>query len=271
MQKILDTAIEYFKKDDFQNYIFQIIAAVIIGLAGYFFVKFIINLLKKILNKTHIDHTAVTFITSVTKVILYIIIIITIMSTLGINVNSILTAIGAAAITAGLALQNALSNIASGVIILMTKPFTAGDRLEVGGVLCTVKNIRIFTTTVNTLDNKVITIPNSTLTSNNIINCTMVDHRRVDLKYCISYGDDIDKVREVIISTAAKCELILKDPRPSVYVGEHLDSGLQILVRVWTVSEDYDYAYFYMQENVKKAFDKNGITIPYPHIVIKNS
>ncbi len=270
MEYIFENLAYYFNKEDVKDYIFQIMGAIIIAVAGYFVVKILVKLLKNILGKTHIDHAAVTFITSVTKVILYAFVIITILSTLGINVNSIITAVGAAAITAGLALQNSLSNIASGIIILLTKPFTSGDRLEIDGVKCTVQNIKIFTTTVNTLDNKVITIPNSKLTSENIINCTMVDHRRVDLKYCVSYEDDLSKVKSVILEVTKNCKQILTDPEPAVYVGEHLESGIQILVKVWAVPEDYDDVYFYMQENVKNAFDKNGITIPYPHLIVKN-
>lgn len=269
MKYVFENLTEYFKKDDVQDYIFQILGAIVIAIVGYFIVKILVKLLKEILGKTHIDHTAVTFITSVAKVILYIFVIITVLSTLGVNVTSIITAVGAAAITAGLALQNSLSNIASGVIILLTKPFAAGDRLEIDGIKCTVKNIKIFTTTVNTLDNKVITIPNSKLTSENIINCTMVDQRRVDLKYCVSYDDDLAKVKSVVLNVAENCDKILNSPKPAVYVGEHLDSGIQILVKVWAATDDYDEVYFYMQENVKTAFDKNNITIPYPHIVIK--
>ena len=161
------------------------------------------------------------------------------------NVASLITALGAAALTAGLALQDLLKNVVSGLVILINKPFVSGNILDFEGVKGTVEEINIFSTTVHTLDNKLVTIPNSRLTSNNVVNCTMVEQRRVDCTFSISYDDDIDKVREIILNLMATNEMILKDP-----------------------PDDYYEVYFFLQENVKKEFDKNGITIPYPHLVI---
>lgn len=247
--------------------VLMLIAVIVIG---YVAAKLIIRLLKNILNKTNIDHTAVTFVVSLAKVLLYIIIAITALATIGVNVASLITAVGAAALTAGLALQDSLSNLASGMIILFNKPFVAGDILEFEGIKGRVENIKIFFTTIHTLDNKTVTIPNSRLTSNNVVNCTMVDKRRVDLKYTISYEDDISKVKGLIYTLISTNEKILNDPEPAVHVGEHLDSGIEIIVMVWATPDDYYDVYYFMQENVKLVFDKNGITIPYPHVVVKN-
>lgn len=251
-----------------QDFGFQIIFSIIIAIVGYIFVKIIISFLKKVLNKTKIEQTALTFIISVSRVVLYTFIIIAILSTLGVNVNSIIAAVSAAALTAGLALQDTLSNIASGVIILISKPFVAGDIIEFEGLKGRIVSIKIFTTTINTYDNRTVTIPNSHLTKQNLINCTKEEVRRLDLKYTVSYEDDIQKVKDVINDVIGKNPLILIDPQPSVFVGEHLDSGLQILVMLWIEPNDYYPVYYYMQENVKIAFDKNGITIPYPHMMI---
>lgn len=254
-----------------QDFGFQVFLAVIIAIVGYIFVKLIISFLKKILSKTKIEKTAITFIVSVSRVILYIFVIIAILSTLGVNVNSIIAAVSAAAITAGLALQDTLSNLASGIIILISKPFVAGDVIEFESLKGSVVSIKIFTTTINTYDNRTVTIPNSHLTKNNLINCTKEGVRRLDLKYTVSYDDDIQKVKDVIVGVINENNLILSDPKPTVYVGEHLDSGIQILVMVWIEPNNYYPVYYYMQENVKTAFDRNGITIPYPHmIVLKN-
>lgn len=254
-----------------QDFFFQIIAAIIIAIVGYTFVKILISFLKKVLNKTKIEKTAITFIISVSRVILYIFVIIIILSTLGVNVNSIIAAVSAAALTAGLALQDTLSNIASGVIILISKPFVAGDIIEYQGIKGKVISIKIFTTTINTYDNRTVTIPNSHLTKENLINCTKEVNRRLDLKYTVSYEDDIQIVKEVIMDVIHNNDLILTDPQPSVHVGEHLESGLQIQVMVWIEPDNYFPVYYYMQENVKLAFDRNGITIPYPHmLVLKN-
>lgn len=242
---------------------------VVIIFIGYIFTKLITKILRKVLTKTNIDHTAVTFILSFVRGAMYLIVIITALATVGVNVASIITAVGAAALTAGLALQDSLSNLASGMIILFNKPFVAGDMLEFEGIVGRVKDIKIFFTTIHTLDNKIVTIPNSRLTTNNVINCTMVDKRRVDLKYTISYNDDINKAKSLIFNLINENEKILKDPKPEVYVGNHLESGIEIIVFAWVNTDDYYNVYYHMQENVKLIFDKNDITIPYPHIVIK--
>ena len=247
--------------------VLMLIAVIVIGYAS---VKIIINLIKKVLIKTSIDHTAITFILSFLRVILYVIVVITALSTIGVNVASLITAVGAAALTAGLALQDTLGNLASGMIILLSKPFIAGDILEFEGITGKVENIKVFFTTIHTLDNKIVTIPNSRLTTNNVINCTKVDKRRVDLKYSISYDDDISKVKALIYTLISENDKVLNDPEPTVYVGKHLDSGIEIVVMLWTTPDDYYSVYYYMQENVKLTFDKNNITIPYPHVVVKN-
>ena len=247
--------------------ILMLVAVIVIG---YVSVKIIINIIKKILLKTSIDHTATTFIISFLRVLLYLIVVITALSTIGVNVASLITAVGAAALTAGLALQDTLGNLASGMIILLSKPFVAGDVLEFEGITGRVENIKVFFTTIHTLDNKTVTIPNSRLTANNVVNCTKVDRRRVDLKYSISYDDDISKVKALIYNLISENHKILNEPEPTVYVGKHLDSGIEIVVMLWTTPDDYYNVYYFMQENVKLAFDKNGITIPYPHIVVKN-
>ena len=247
--------------------VLMLIAVIAIGYAS---VKIIIKLIKKVLMKTSIDHTAITFILSFLRVILYVIVVITALSTIGVNVASLITAVGAAALTAGLALQDTLGNLASGMIILLSKPFIAGDILEFEGITGKVENIKVFFTTIHTLDNKIVTIPNSRLTTNNVINCTKVDKRRVDLKYSISYDDDISKVKALIYTLISENDKVLNDPEPTVYVGKHLDSGIEIVVMLWTTPDDYYSVYYYMQENVKLTFDKNNITIPYPHVVVKN-
>ncbi len=252
---------------DIMPSVLMFVAVIVIG---YVLVKVIITLIKKILFKTTIEHTAITFILSFVRVILYLIVVVTALSTIGVNVASLITAIGAAALTAGLALQDTLGNLASGMIILLSKPFVAGDILEFEGITGRVENIKVFFTTIHTLDNKTVTIPNSRLTTNNVINCTKVDKRRVDLKYTISYDDDISKVKALIYTLISENDKVLNDPEPTVYVGKHLDSGIEIVVMLWTIPDDYYSVYYFMQENVKLTFDKNNITIPYPHVVVKN-
>ena len=268
------------------EYLSKALVCVAVIVIGYIITRLIIGILRKILNKSRMDGTAEGFVLSVLKVIFYFIVAVTALGTIGVNVASLITALGAAALTAGLALQDLLKNVVSGLVILINKPFVSGNILDFEGVKGTVEEINIFSTTVHTLDNKLVTIPNSRLTSNNVVNCTMVEQRRVDCTFSVSYDDDIDKVREIILNLMAlgivtgnnkeyisktktkTNEMILKDPEPTVRVGEHLDSGVQIKVFAWATPDDYYEVYFFLQENVKKEFDKNGITIPYPHLVI---
>lgn len=173
---------------------------------------------------------------------------------------------GAAAVTAGLALQDTIKNFVSGIIIIFSKPFTAGDLIEFEGIEGYVESIRVFYTTITTYENKSVKIPNSKLTSNNVTNCSSGEYRRVSLKYTVSYEDQITKVKSVIYSVISKNNKILAQPESKVYVSKHLDSGVEISVFVWGHPDDYFPIYFYMQEQVKLAFDENGITIPYPHV-----
>lgn len=260
--------------NQFQTQLFDFLTKSLVVVAvmviGYLVVGILTKLMKKLLMKTRLDQTAASFIVSVAKVLLYFIVAVTALGTIGVNIASLITALGAAALTAGLALQECLSNVVSGLVILINKPFVAGDILELQGVTGKVECIKIFSTTIHTLDNKLVTIPNSNLTKNNIVNCTMVDKRRVDLKYSISYDSDITKVKGLLYSLIATNDKIMTDPEPKVYVGEHLDSGIQIVAMLWVNPEDYYDVYYFMQEKVKLIFDKNDITIPYPHIVVKN-
>ena len=265
MDKFLEKTQGFFNNN--LSVILMFVAVLVIGIS---IAKIITNILKKIMYKTNIEHTAVTFLLSLIKVLLYLIVAITALSTIGVNVTSLITAVGAAALTAGLALQDSLSNMVSGIIILFNKPFVAGDLLEFEGVRGKVESIQIFFTTISTPDNKLVTIPNSRLTTNNVVNCTMVDKRRVDLKYSISYDDDITKVKGLLYTLISKNDKVLNNPEPAVYVGRHLDSGVEIEVFLWTHPDDYYSVYYFMQENVKLMFDENSITIPYPHIVVKN-
>lgn len=212
------------------EYLSKALVCVAVIVIGYIITRLIIGILRKILNKSRMDGTAEGFVLSVLKVIFYFIVAVTALGTIGVNVASLITALGAAALTAGLALQDLLKNVVSGLVILINKPFVSGNILDFEGVKGTVEEINIFSTTVHTLDNKLVTIPNSRLTSNNVVNCTMVEQRRVDCIFSVSYDDDIDKVREIILNLMATNEMILKDPEPTVRVGEHLDSGVQIKV-----------------------------------------
>ena len=249
----------------------NLVGAALIIIIGFWVSKKIVKIIKKGMLKAKNDYTVITFIGSVVNIILKFIIIISALAVLGVDITSILTAFGAAMVAIGLALQNSLSNIASGVLIILNKTFKAGDILEFQGMTGTVVKIDLFNTHMKTYDNREIIVPNSIMTGDSVINCTSQDKRRVDLKFSISYDDDILKVKGLLYTLIANYDLVMKDPEPAVYVGSHADSAIIIEVKLWTDPENYWKVYYYMMENVKLLFDKEGITIPFPQVVVHNA
>lgn len=249
----------------------NLVGAALIIIIGFWVSKKVVKIIKKGMVRAKNDYTVITFIGSVVNIILKFIIIISALAVLGVDITSILTAFGAAMVAIGLALQNSLSNIASGVLIILNKPFKAGDILEFQGMTGTVVKIDLFNTHMKTYDNREIIVPNSIMTGDSVINCTSQDKRRVDLKFSISYDDDILKVKGLLYTLIANYDLVMKDPEPAVYVGSHADSAIIIEVKLWTDPENYWKVYYYMMENVKLLFDKEGITIPFPQVVVHNA
>jgi len=172
--------------------------------------------------------------------------------------------LGAAGLAVGLALQGSLSNFAAGVLMIIFKPFKVGDFVEAGGTAGVVVDINIFTTIMKTGDNKKIIIPNGKINSDNITNFSANDTRRVDLVAGVSYGDDLDKVKTVLKEILAADERVLKDPEPTIGVLELADSSVNFAVRPWVKTADYWPTLFAVQEEIKKRFDKEGISIPFP-------
>ena len=226
----------------------------LVMIIGFLILKIVLLPIKKMLMKSKVDHTAKTFLYSLLRVILYGIVVI--------------TALGAAALTAGLAFQDTLKNFVSGMILLFNKPITSGDLIQIDAFEGYVDSIRIFYTQIHTFDNRVVQIPNSRLTANCIVNCSTAGTRRVDISVSVSYEDNLTKVKSVIYGEISKNPMILSDPEPKVYVSNHRDSGVEILVLMWTEHDNYYSVKFDMEEKIKLAFDENGITIPYPHIQI---
>lgn len=236
---------------------------------GFLIVRVALALLRRLILKTKLDHTVKTFLFSFVKVLLYFIVVMMALANAGIDVTTVIASVGAALVALSFALQNTISNFFSGFILLFTKPFTADDFIEFEGHEGFVENVRMFYTTIRTYDNKMVKIPNSKLTSSSVINCSLGGLRRVKNVYSVSYEDNITKVRSVILDVVSRNPMIVSEPEPKVYVSDHLDSGVEITVFTWGRHEDYYPILFFMEENVKTAFDENGITIPYPHVVVK--
>ena len=185
---------------------------------------------------------------------------------LGIETTAIAAAIASAGLAIGLAMQGSLSNFAGGIMILIFKPFSIGDFIDNGTHSGTVTDIGIFYTTLETVDNKVVTIPNGALSNQSVTDYSAKEIRRLDLTFSVSYDSDIDLVKSTLKELAFAHELVMKEPEPFVRLGEQGDSALVFYLRVWVKSSDYWTVNFDMMEASKKIFDKRGISIPYPQM-----
>lgn len=239
-----------------------IIIAIVIVAVGYFLSRFARKLVVKTLQARKVDPSVYNFIKRIVSVSINFVFIMSAAS-MFINVSSLLAAVGAAGVTAGLGLQSTVAQFASGIQILMNHPFKTGDFVELNGVSGSVADIRFMNTVIITPDNKRIVIPNSHITTNHIINYSAENKRRVDFTFSISYSDNIEKAKSVIKEVALSNVNVLKDPLPEVYVSSHEASSINLTARVWCPVDKYWDVYFAMQEDVKIALDKNEICIPF--------
>ncbi len=242
----------------------QLVLAIVVLLIGLWVVKIIVNAIGRSMEKKNTDASLRPFIKSLISALLKVLVVISVMSLVGIPMTSFIAILGAAGLAVGLALSGTLQNFAGGVMLLIFKPFKVGDFIEAQGFMGTVHEIQIFNTILKTPDNKTIIIPNGGLSTGPMTNYSTEATRRVDFSFGIGYSDDIDKARSVIDGLIKKDSRILGDPEPFIAVGELADSSVNFTVRVWVISEDYWGVHFDMIENVKKAFDKEGVSIPFP-------
>ena len=261
----MDTFLEYLKQLG-TDVGLKILFGLVVLFIGMKLAKWIVKLVSKGRGFNKLEASVQGFLLSFLKIMLYALVIASAAIIWGIPTTSFLTIFTSAGVAVGLALQGALSNFAGGLMILIFKPFKIGDFIENGSAMGTVKDITIIYTILTTVDNKVITIPNGTLTNSNVINYSTQPQRRVDIKFSTGYGDDIDKVKRVLMEVAESHEKILKDPAPFVRLVAQASSSLDYTFRVWCSGADYWDVYFDMMERVKKAFDENGISIPFQQI-----
>nr|WP_179952561.1 mechanosensitive ion channel domain-containing protein [Ningiella ruwaisensis] len=246
----------------------DLIIAIVIFLVGRFVVKQVIKLVGAALSKSKYDEMLVDFLKSILSAILTLIVIIVALSQLGVDTTSLVAIIGAAGLAIGLSLQGSLSNFAAGVMLLVFKPFKSGDFVDAGGSMGVVDNIGIFTTSMRSIDNKRIIIPNGKIYSDSITNFSAMETRRVDMKFGVSYEDDIKKVKQVLTDMIEKDERVLSDPAPQIAVAELGESSVNFVVRPWVKASDYWPLLFDFTEAVKIRFDEEGISIPYPQMDI---
>jgi small conductance mechanosensitive channel len=238
--------------------------ALVIFIVGRWVARWIARVTQKAMERASADPTLTGFVRSIVYIALLTFVVMAAISQLGIQTTSFIAVLGAAGFAVGLALQGSLGNFAAGVMMIIFRPFKAGDFIEAAGIAGVVETIGIFTTTLRTGDNKTIIVPNGQVTSGIIVNYSAKDTRRVDLTVGVSYDDDIDKVREVLNQIIAADARIMKDPEPTVAVAALADSSVNFVVRVWVNSGDYWPVNFDLHEAVKKRFDQEGISIPYP-------
>ena len=241
----------------------KIIGAAVVIVIGFFISKLAGKLLLKIMKKNNVDESVHHFLEKMLVVSMRIVFVVFALSVLGVDVNSFVAALGAAGITAGLGLQSLISQFASGIEIMFNKPFKSGDFIELESVSGTVEQIHFMNTTLLTPDNRRVIVPNSHITTNNLINYTAQNKRRLDLKFSIGYGDDMTLAKQLVAKANEECPYTIKDENTRIAIGAHGESSIRIDALLWCESADYWNAYYDIQERVKLDFDKAGIHIPY--------
>lgn len=243
----------------------KVIGAILVLFIGFKIAGALSKQVRKTLTKGNFDDSLVPFLSSLISTILKLLVVISAMGMLGIEMTSFIAILGAAGLAIGMALSGTLQNFAGGVMILIFKPFQVGDFVEASGQMGVIKEIQIFNTIMTTVDNKRIIIPNGGLSNSTMTNFSAEPVRRVDFTFGIGYGDDIDKAKKVMFDEIAKFPQILKEPaEPFIGLSELADSSVNFAVRVWVNAPDYWDVFFGLNESVKKAFDANNISIPFP-------
>ena len=244
----------------------KLIASLLVLFIGSKLIKYIKKWLKKSTRLDKIDLGVRTFLSSFAGIGLYILLFLTVAMILGIPTTSFITALASCGVAIGLALQGALSNLAGGIMILVFKPFIAGDYISTDSASGSVSKITIMYTVLTTPDNKIITVPNGILTNSVVENFSSQDVRRVDLTFSASYDSSTEEVKKILMTILEKHEKVLSDPVPFARLMTHGSSSLDYVVRAWCKKDDYWDVYFDITEEVKKEFDRNGISIPFPQL-----
>lgn len=242
----------------------RVVGALAILVIGTLVAKGIRKAVRGIMNRSHVDNTLVSFTSSIVYVGVLAFVVIAALGKLGIQTASFVAVLATAGLAVGLALQGSLSNFAAGFLMVVFKPFKVGDYVEGAGVAGSVEEVGIFTTELKSPDNKKIIVPNAKIMGDNIVNYSAKEMRRIDLVARVSYQDDLDKVKKVLQEILNNDTRVLQDPAPTIAILELADSGVKFAVRPWVKTSDYWDVFFATQESIKKQFDAQGITIPFP-------
>ena len=242
----------------------QAVLAILIFYVGRMIARMVTNAIRKLMQKQETDKILESFVSNMAYWLMMTFVIIAAINQLGIQTTSLIAVMGAAGLAVGLALQGSLSNFAAGVLIVMFRPYRVGDYVEAAGVAGSVEQVQILSTVLKTPDNKKIIIPNSSIMSSIITNYSANDTRRVDLVFGVGYSDDLDKVRSILEEITGADDRIMKDPACVIQVHELADSSVNFVCRPWVSTADYWAVYWDLTEKVKKRFDQEGISIPFP-------
>jgi small conductance mechanosensitive channel len=246
----------------------NIALAIVVFIVGRLIAKGLIKVLKRLLVRAKVDSMLVEFIGSIASAALLLFVIIASLDMLGVDTTSLIAMLGAAGLAVGLALQGSLQNFASGVLLIIFRPFTVGNVIEAGGIIGKVEKITIFNTVMLTPDNREIIVPNGAIYGGTITNISARETRRIDMVFGIGYGDDIKKARDIMMQSMESDERILKDPAPVVAVSELADSSVNFVVRPWVNASDYWDVKWDITEKIKLNFDAQGVSIPFPQMDI---
>lgn len=257
LARFTDMAIEYAP---------SVLVAILTLIIGFWIIGWITGILRKTLLKRGVDESITPFLVSLVNVGLKVLLLLSVASKFGVETTSFVAILGAMAFAIGMALQGSLGNFASGVMILLFKPYKVGDLVDVQGHVGVVEEIQIFNTILMTPDNKKVILPNAVVTSGAITNISGQGEIRVDMTFGIGYSDDIDKAKAIIQQVADTCPQVNKDKPVDIFVSELADSSVNFAVRPWADSAHYWDVFFFMHENIKKEFDKQGVSIPFPQM-----
>lgn len=269
--EIPDLNPNFFQKvlNAFLDYLPNLAVSVIVFFVGWILSKYLTNFIIKCIKRSKVDSAAIYFFKSLILITLRILVILVTLSQLGVNVSTIVTALGAATVTVGLALQDTLGNVASGILLIFTHPFKEGDYLKIGSDEGTVTKISLFSTHINTSDNKEIVIPNRNVTSESVINYSSHSERRVDLTFNIAYENDVLAVKKLIRNIIENNENILHEKAPVIGVFSQSDKCITLDVKFWCKTEEYWDLYYKIEEQVNIAFEENDVKVPYQIIANK--
>ena len=240
--------------------------ALIILIIGLIIAKIIIAISRSALEKSKMDHALHRFVINGLRVVLGVFIAVAVLSSLGIETSTFIAVLGAGGVAIALALKDSLANVAGGIILIITKPFRKGDYIDILEIAGKVESIDLLYSTLKSIDNKVISIPNGKLTNSVLINYSREDFRRVDCTFSISYNDDIQQVKSILTAIAEGNPDILKEPEPIIGVAGHFENSIGMDLKVWCRNEVYWDVKYYLEEEVKMAFDKAGVVIPFPQL-----